>query len=344
MKIQFIAYCVHVGSKGGSTQETYMKHAYPGHPDPVEDVKRRCALLAKVVDIAHKDIRTSPSSDVLKVFVAPEFFFRGQQGAYSMEQYQATLSLLQTLANAGKFANWLFLFGSIVATAKDEDDKDTIYNIVVMQRGNQGEGGCKVVMKEKVSDMDFPKHMAKVGAIGMGSTIAPKSGGTGTGKEKQTRRDSGEGIFEYDGVTYGVEICVDHLDHRLRKSAVARGEARVQVQIVPSAGVAGIVPKSVVAIQSGLVFNCDGSSGGGGFHGGEPNFHSKLCTVTKAASGTTDATLKDVQNIGHKRLNPTLITDNLFWKGPGQIHWYPPLQVPAASSRSKAQFWADYSV
>lgn len=62
-------------------------------------------------------------------------------------------------------------------------------------------------------------------------------------------------------LNFGIEICLDHDDARLRKNLgrqKAHGsDLEIQVQLVPSSGSA-IVQQSVVAGANGFVFNCDG--------------------------------------------------------------------------------------
>lgn len=62
-------------------------------------------------------------------------------------------------------------------------------------------------------------------------------------------------------VDFGVEICLDHDDARLRKNmdrqVFPNADDAVYIQLVPSSGSA-IVLQSVVADKNGFVFNCDG--------------------------------------------------------------------------------------
>ncbi len=71
-------------------------------------------------------------------------------------------------------------------------------------------------------------------------------------------------IFRQNGINqqmpyidYGVEICLDHDDARLRSNLGTDGQGSVHVQIVPSYGSA-IIQANVVAGANGFVFNCDG--------------------------------------------------------------------------------------
>lgn len=58
-------------------------------------------------------------------------------------------------------------------------------------------------------------------------------------------------------VDYGVEICLDHDDARLRSNLGTDGSGSVFLQLIPSYGSA-IIQSNVVACANGFVFNCDG--------------------------------------------------------------------------------------
>ncbi|WRS29907.1 hypothetical protein U6G28_10385 [Actinomycetaceae bacterium MB13-C1-2] len=84
------------------------------------------------------------------------------------------------------------------------------------------------------------------------------------GDLKQSPGDS-KAIFKLDdGPNIGVEICLDHSDHRLRRSAArspwpSDGQG-VNLHLVPSCGMQ-LHPASIAAISGGLAFNCDGLYG-----------------------------------------------------------------------------------
>lgn len=70
-------------------------------------------------------------------------------------------------------------------------------------------------------------------------------------------------IFRQNGVDglgfidYGIEICLDHDDGRLRSNLGTDGGGSVHIQLVPSYGSA-IIQTNVVANANGFIFNCDG--------------------------------------------------------------------------------------
>ena len=94
--------------------------------------------------------------------------------------------------------------------------------------------------------------------------------------------DSNGSVFEYGGIKFGIEICLDHKRKRLKNLGITP----VDVQIIPSCGMK-INPESVVVREGGYVFNCDGEyeldpdDNIGGENG--TNSHTSLCTLSKGA-------------------------------------------------------------
>jgi len=57
-----------------------------------------------------------------------------------------------------------------------------------------------------------------------------------------------------DGISFGLEVCRDHY---LKRLAHSEESGKVQIQLVPSAGMS-IEESSVACVRDGLVFNVDG--------------------------------------------------------------------------------------
>jgi hypothetical protein len=66
----------------------------------------------------------------------------------------------------------------------------------------------------------------------------------------------GDSLFEIEGITFGLELCLDHARQRLRSVRPAPGERFPQIQLVPSAGL-DIEEDSVATGKDGLIFNVD---------------------------------------------------------------------------------------
>jgi hypothetical protein len=277
--------------------------AYHHNSDAVRDMTNRCYLMDQAVRKAADSPFCNHDADCLKVFVAPEFYFRGERGGYELNQISDVLvPALQGMVCAREFEHWLFVFGSMIGYAQFDKAMTTlrdgqpqpvvrrdpvpsetheVYNAVLVQQGGTtGIEGSRIVMKEFKSGIDFlsrvkniqgrqfrdrapgnkllherVKHLTAGKRIGDTPRFDPNRG---HGKERSRRADSGLGIFDHGGITFGVEVCLDHAMSRLRRSPPAVGEQKVRIQIVTSAGMR-IKPGSVVAMRRGFAFNCDGA-------------------------------------------------------------------------------------
>ena len=75
-------------------------------------------------------------------------------------------------------------------------------------------------------------------------------------KEKTTSGLGGGAVFTIDGITFGVDICLDHVQGRLKKS-----NETVQVHLITSCGVSSIDDEQTATVEKGFVFNVDGMAG-----------------------------------------------------------------------------------
>ena len=159
-------------------------------------------------------------------------------------------------------------------------------------------------------------------------------------------------IPEAAAMDYGVEICLDHSDTRLRRNIDNEPSPIVapHVQIIPSCGMQ-IVQSSVATDANGIVFNCDGqytlnNTGAGPGQGdvsgvesvyanyskGSYGAHSQLARVNQAAIGG-DPNAPDSSNASFQNLSEELITcfsvdqppanlDQYYAGGAGELHIY----------------------
>lgn len=166
---------------------------------------------------------------------------------------------------------------------------------------------------------------------------------------------------------YGVEICLDHRDTRLRRSihnSRGSGEAaanEIGVQVIPSCGMQ-IISTSVAAKKGGIVFNCDGHYALGSSRAGSETIsgvdclfanyqdsrdsvyaaHSQLALVDEPArgsnpyeSGSRNATFLQLGTGSVEAVEvPRAVDidiDACFAGGPGEVHIYglrQPFEVP----------------
>lgn len=144
------------------------KLCYLGLDDVALDAERRTALMIRAVEAAHASAATNRSADVLHVFLAPEFFFRGPAGAYRTDDILASgddnfVNRLFRHVNSERFSNWLFVFGTVVAGSPPNTsfsprryaaDAWAWYNFAPVVRGGRNAQGW-LVFKNYVSTIDF---------------------------------------------------------------------------------------------------------------------------------------------------------------------------------------------
>lgn len=322
---------------------------YRGRPDEASDVADRHILMREAIHRAATDTDKSPTT--LKVFVAPEFYFRGSNGAYDFEAYSSLVDKLTSMVKKDRWKDWLFVFGSIlVGYATDTSSKRQIQNVVLVQKGGV-DGATRAIVKEHLSGIDFVKAGTSTvktssGPAVVDTTLSSGLGGTGVahpapsksggrGRELQKWDYDGRGLFMQDDICFGVEICLDHLEQRLRTSPPARNHAYVQVQLIPSAGM-NIKNPSVVAVLDGLVFNCDGN----------PERRSELRKVTQECTRGTDAVTSapiatETTVIAHADRGKTLLGELYADQEEVEMSIFPKQAVPPARN-STGWFRAQY--
>jgi hypothetical protein len=296
---------------------------YSGKNDDVVDSRVKCAQMKNAITTAFQLYQSeygssARNSKTLKIFMAPEFFFRGVQGAYDITLVPEIFSELRRFTSDAKFSDWLFVFGTVIGASFDDrllcrncgklgasqfqrvgankfkcptcPDGSVIEgrfgaridNVALIQKGGESDDkNAHVVMKEYVSHVDF-QRTATVGAFNkgkratgydgvavlkdwnvdrrievMGGTLQalppPGSRDVGGSPGKFADERMGGAIFTVDGIKFGLEICLDHLNSRL-----ARGSG-VQVQLVPSGGAA---LQQFACVSLGIAFNVDGGGAG----------------------------------------------------------------------------------
>lgn len=258
--------------------------------DEIVDVGTSVTALIGAISAAYTSYQTeigitglTPGEDakILKIFMAPEFFFRGRYGAYADIGYTSNiLSMMRTETSKAQYADWLFVLGSALFTSDNEVNGvktgNLLENYALVQRGGPktSEHHDIIVAKEFPSHVDF-KHptvtniewfnpvtsTARVAGVDT-PNIMPLGG----------RRDPiynpldatvlrasemvGGTIFTMDGIMFGLEVCRDHYLGRLAHS---QEHGRVQIQLVPSCGMS-IEDNSISCVDEGVVFNVDGDT------------------------------------------------------------------------------------
>lgn len=249
-----------------------------GLGDPSLDTEARCGLMLRAMQTAAEALaQTSPSAakgETLKVFMAPEYFFRGPTGAYQMDDVRCVVASLQRMVAEAQWVDWVFVFGTVVgapAIASTAQTSDTnplayaeAYNYVLVQQGGvatQGDAGVGAVTKALMSGVAAIASAAHPGGVLVGDALqgAVLVAG-GWGRDPRSVAYDRAGVFELAGMTWGLEVGPHprQKEPASQRSPQLPGDKLIQLQVVPSCGT-GIQASSIIAQDGGFVFNCDGA-------------------------------------------------------------------------------------
>jgi len=228
--------------------------SYTGLANEEADYSARMVFLKSALELAKK--QASADSKVLKILVTPEFFFRPKSGVYSAESTKVVHELLKQIVADEMWKDWLFFFGSIVGDAKHLGypeqlktftAKTIAHNIVPILGGNGGRS--LITIKQYTALKDF---VGKATA-GLQTDIVLLE----DIKQEPVNAIATDITFQTCGFTFGVEVCVDHSQARLRNHLKLTKEGRPQFHIVTGCGILMHTYK-MSALPGGHVFYVDG--------------------------------------------------------------------------------------
>ena len=177
----------------------------------IADITERLQFTYKAIEKAHELAVKHPTT--LKVFMAPEFLYRGKGGAYihdlingwtetppptefnltGFDRFPGVFGYLKRFAAEDKFKDWLFVFGTAISAsfpARSETNKGwvvdstkmgEIYNTALIQRG--GEFTTDEVYasrKRYIASIDFIKSQYKAKGFALGNPNDPDPEKRGT--------------------------------------------------------------------------------------------------------------------------------------------------------------------
>jgi len=222
------------------------------------------------------------------------------QGTASAEVTKVTRATKGTVTVDFKVTSGAFAVDKVVL---EEPLAAELINVALIQKGGsdlENRGGLReaIVYKEFASHIDFVnekpdewydvsgKHrkillederqvmLPTEGAVDILSRHRQASNRGDSGIKVSEINVSGYGggsVLTIDGITFGVEVCRDHLLKRLHlfyfgnpvanppvARTVAKSDPRVQVQLIPSWG-AWIDRNSICCVEDGLIINVDGA-------------------------------------------------------------------------------------
>ena len=250
------------GYPGGTLADPVADCAVDQQPNkPMGDAYYRLRRLAKVVDLAEQNLASTgvDTLTTLKVFMAPEFYFRPPEMGlperknmtYPLEDYDYIVEQLGKMFNGPRFANWLIVAGTLMCNAT-QNGREVFTNVAIVVKGGTNDP-VQAIHKREPSGLDGVPWA--VSTPGRDADYRPVH------ESWDTRRRN---LFTAFGLTFGIEICLDHRTRTLRtmlaewqKYEPATAVPRIQVQLLPAGGM-GVMRDSLCAESNGAIFRNDG--------------------------------------------------------------------------------------
>jgi hypothetical protein len=278
------------------------------------DMRGKCNEMMHAIRQAHASVQASgiDTDETLKIFMAPEFYFRGAHGAYSYDLVSQIIPAMRGLGTDNAlFQHWLFVFGTAVAASSDEVTYCTICgaNPLTVQFNRDPAsrvdakgihkktlGVCKnnpahpltvgtfgaevqnvaliqksadthLVVKEYVSGIDYignkvdvTQGTKKKPTFNTLDAIAPAGSNMSRIASRFQDERMGGGIFTMDGITFGMEICLDHIQSTGPGGRLANYANSIQILLIPSYGME--IRSNLYCTNGGIIFNVDGRGSG----------------------------------------------------------------------------------
>lgn len=267
------------------------------------DMRGKCHEMMHAISHARDVVVNSgvDNDETLKIFMAPEFYFRGANGAYSHDLVSQIIPMMQDLGTATSlYQHWLFVFGTAIAASEDEvtycstcgatpntvqfnlvGTKTTgvcrnnpahsvvigswgaeVQNVALIQKG----ADTHMVVKEYISGIDYAggqvdvKQGTKKNPVwNTLNTIAPQGSNQSRIASKYQDERMGGGVFTMDGITFGMEICLDHIQSTGPNGRLANYGNSIQILLIPSYG---MTITHHPCLPGGIIFNVDGRGSG----------------------------------------------------------------------------------
>ena len=233
------------------------------------DERARVQRMFDVASFVKSQAPWRREADVLKVFIAPEFYFRPQNAekAYTFNRAINIIECLHQLFGDSTWADWLILPGTVFS-ALPGDAKQGSYPVVnnkgqhfslekaylntcVVVKGGGPGAPFHYVHKRHISHID---GAPQIEAAGINPLFRPTLEAWTELKQR---------LFKVDNLTIGIDICKDHYDSELKNvvrvwpSREGTPAPSIHLHLVTSCG-AQVQVNSVVAKQGGYIMHCDG--------------------------------------------------------------------------------------
>jgi hypothetical protein len=122
--VQFLGYAIpsipqQIADIGGADDPGFVEGRYVGIEPETRDIEARIELTMSAVRQAVERGKVDTARSTLKIFVMPEFTFRGKKGAYDARMFARFCRQFARRVGVPAYEGWLFVVGTIVNTEKD---------------------------------------------------------------------------------------------------------------------------------------------------------------------------------------------------------------------------------
>jgi hypothetical protein len=148
--VQCIAFDIKPGTKSVKGVRTYL-----GDKNDDTDINNRCEILKDAIKVAYAEPSVNRHPSVLKIMMAPEFYFRGARGAYELEKISGIIDKLRVETDKFEYADWLFQFGTALGLLKHEQDtgsgvEEKRYDVQIVGLDDSDPSFTKIKVKSKI--------------------------------------------------------------------------------------------------------------------------------------------------------------------------------------------------
>lgn len=221
-----------------------------------EEIIIRIQALVKAATVLRKINGGANDPAALKILMAPEFYFRPEDGAYTYEEFLFAKEQLYAAGFAHhEWSNWLIVAGTIVSAEPHRAMPEYIgFNTALVIQG--GQNAFVTYEKDQFSHID-----------GMERFIEGWAAATQDPYIRQYMFSNTKNYFSIDGINFGIEICLDH-----GLGIMTRQGRNVDVHLITACG----MPVDWDNVMGSVVFRVDGQNYGdpakfsSGFVGGKP--------------------------------------------------------------------------
>eukprot|EP00927_Polykrikos_kofoidii_P071865 TRINITY_DN68066_c0_g1_i1.p1 TRINITY_DN68066_c0_g1~~TRINITY_DN68066_c0_g1_i1.p1 ORF type:complete len:419 (+),score=36.50 TRINITY_DN68066_c0_g1_i1:149-1405(+) len=270
--VQLVGFGIYTSPDGLNSPKNWPSKGqyYPGYQSVSVDMIKRVNVMGVAMENARKSFAVDFRPSTLKVFLAPEFFFRGNSGSYrntsvyacdnDPENHDCTHPVywlgryLEGLVSNDRWRDWLFVFGTVCTGSAG-----VYYNFSPIFQGGK-EGKRFFAFKHWVSSIDFldcnssdiaSGHPCSPGPNGpLYSELADEA--TDFLQEMGYQRVV-DNMFSLVGIDFGIEICLDHYESLLLNHLRKHNLGGVQVQLIIGSGI------SINYCVGAITFAQDGS-------------------------------------------------------------------------------------